>query len=64
MPYLIKSQLTVEVEIEVDASSEDEAQAMFDSIGVTARLFDVDPERFDVIEDSVSDVDGTTVEKI
>lgn len=63
MNYIVKAPVTVNVEMEIEAVSQDEAIATFkDSLALNAVLLDVDPTQWDTIEDSISDVGPVFVE--
>lgn len=65
MNYIVKAPVTVNVEMEIEADSQDEAIATFkDSLALNAVLLDVDPTQWDTIEDSISDVGPVFVEVV
>lgn len=63
MNYTVKAPVTVNVEMEIEAESQDEAIAKFkDSLALNAVLIDVDPTQWDTIEDSISEIGPVFVE--
>ncbi len=60
--FKIKANLVVGVEIDVEADSEDDANNMFDNIGVTAKLYDVADIKYDVVDDCIHEVHSVQIE--
>jgi hypothetical protein len=62
--YTITARITVDVEMTVEAGSEDEARKIFnDGICMSASLADVPEIKYSVSEDSISDVDRIRVRR-
>lgn len=60
--YTITAKVYVDVEMTVEAASEDEARKMFDdNIAMTASLVGVPADKFDVNEDSISQIGSVRV---
>ena len=62
--YIIATTVEVDVEMSVEAASVDEARKIFrDGICMTASLLDTPEARYDVSEDSISDVGDLRVSR-
>lgn len=63
--YLIKMSVTVDVEIEVQATSQTSVRTLIDkNLIMTAGLVDATSVPYNVIEDSITDIEIQDVEKL
>jgi hypothetical protein len=63
--WKIKADVTVDVEIEIEAPSKDEAQKLFaNELAMSASLVDLPNENYTVYEDSIQSIDVTSVEAV
>jgi len=62
--FTITANVTVDVEMEIEAATKEEAEALFrDHVIMTASLIDVPAEKFDVSEDSISNVENVKIRR-
>ena len=63
--FNLRALVTVYVEMEIEASSPEEAREIFDNkVIMTAGMVDIHDDQFCVCEDSISDISIAFVEKI
>ena len=61
--YTVSARVTVDVQITLEADSQSEAQEVFrDQIAMTASLADTPEDKYDVEEDSISEVARVSVD--
>ncbi len=62
--YTVTAHVTVDVGVDIEASTPEEARKIFDeNIALNATLVDVDKDKFIAHEDSISDIDNIEVEQ-
>lgn len=60
--YIVTATATVDLEIHIRADSEDAARKLFhDNIALNATLIGMDEADFDVVDDSISEIDDFAV---
>lgn len=65
MEYRIKTTIVADIEISLVAESAEAAERIVhDSLAVNAVLIDIDPLKWDTIEDSITEINGTTIETV
>lgn len=62
--FRVSADVQMEVQISIEAETAKQAEEIFnEQLAINVTLVDLDPESFDVEEDSVTDIDDIKVEK-
>ena len=62
--FKVSADIQMEVEISIEAETAKQAEEIFnEQLAINATLVELDPENFDVEEDSITDIDNIKVEQ-
>ena len=62
--FKVSADIQMEVEISIEAETAKQAEEIFnEQLAINATLVELDPENFDVEEDSITDIDNIRVEQ-